>query len=88
MAETGRSLYLKERRELEITGVKEVISFDERGAVILTEDGELCVEGADVKISNLDTDSGRVSVSGRIDAIIYSAEPSEKKKGFRRSFFG
>ena len=88
MAEAGRYLHMRERRELEITGVTEVVSFDERGAVVLTEDGELCVEGTDVKISNLDTDSGCVSVSGRIDAIIYSAEPTEKKKGLKRAVFG
>ena len=88
MSEIGRVLCLRDRKELEITGVKEVISFDERGAVILTQDGELCVEGTDIKISNLDTDSGKVSVTGRIDAMIYSAEPSEKKRGLRRTLFG
>ena len=88
MAEIGRMLCLRGRKDLEITGVKEVVSFDERGAVILTEDGELCVEGVDIKISNLDTDSGNVSVSGRIDAMIYSAEPSDKKRGLRRALFG
>ncbi len=87
-AETGRTLCLYQRKQLEISGVREVVSFDERGATILTEDGELSIEGTDIKISNLDTDSGRVSVGGRIDAMIYSADPTEKKKGFRRTLFG
>ena len=86
MAEGGRILCLKDRKQLEVTGVREVISFDEGGPVILTEDGELCVEGSAIKISNLDTDNGRVSVSGVIDALIYSPDRTEKKR--KRTFFG
>ena len=86
MSESGRILCLKNRKQLEVTGVKEVISFDEGGAIILTEDGELCVEGSNIKISNLDTDNGRVSVMGMIDAMIYSPDKTDKKR--KRTFFG
>lgn len=88
MAENGRMLCLTERKSLEISGVREVVSFDDGGAVIITEDGELCVEGKGIRISELDTESGRVSVTGRIDAMIYSAEASEKKRGLYRKLFG
>lgn len=88
MAESERWLCLKERKSLEISGVREVVSFDDGEAVIITEDGELCIEGNGIRISELDSESGKVSVSGRIDAMIYSAEPSEKKRGLRRKLFG
>ena len=88
MAENGRKLCLTDRKSLEINGVKEVVSFDDGGAVVLTEDGELCVEGTGIRISNLDTDSGKVSVTGRIDAMIYSVEPTDKKRGIRHRLFG
>lgn len=86
MAESGRMLCLRDRKQLDVTGVKEVVSFDEGGAIMLTEDGELCVEGSEIKISNLDTDNGRVSVSGKIDAMIYSPDRTDKKR--KRTFFG
>ena len=88
MPEIERILCLRERKSLEISGVREVVSFDDEGAVIITEDGELCIEGIGIRISELDSACGRVSVNGRIDAIIYSADQSEKKHGLRRRLFG
>ena len=88
MAENERKLCLTQRKCLEIGGVREVVSFDDGGAVIITEDGELCVEGKGIRMSELNVEGGRVSVTGRIDAMIYSAEPTEKKRGFYRKLFG
>ncbi|MBQ8818518.1 MAG: sporulation protein YabP [Clostridia bacterium] len=88
MAEIKRILCLTDRKELNIGGVKEVISFDDNGAVILTENGELSVEGENIRISNLDAQSGEVNITGKIDAMIYSADSNEKKKGIRARLFG
>lgn len=88
MAESERKLCLTQRKCLEISGVREVVSFDDGGANIITEDGELCIEGKGIRMSELNTEGGRVSVTGRIDAIIYVAESTEKKRGFYRKLFG
>ena len=88
MAQGNRALHLEDRRQLRIGGVKEVISFDDGGAVVLTENGELSVEGEGIRISNLDKDSGEIEITGKIDAMIYSADSSDKKKGLRARLFG
>ena len=88
MAEAKRTLFLDDRKLLRLGGVKEVVSFDESGAIVITENGELSVEGVGIKISNLDTDSGEVEITGRIDAMIYSADNADKKKGLRSRLFG
>ena len=88
MAQGNRTLHLEDRRQLRIGGVKEVISFDDGGAVVLTENGELSVEGEGIRISNLDKDSGEIEITGKIDAMIYSADSSDKKKGLRSRLFG
>ena len=88
MAQGNRALHLEDRRQLRIGGVKEVISFDDGGAVVLTENGELSVEGEGIRISNLDKDSGEIEITGKIDALIYSADSSDKKKGLRSRLFG
>ena len=88
MAESKRTLCLDDRKLLRLEGVKEVVSFDETGAVLITENGELTVEGTGIKISNLDTDRGEVEITGRIDAMIYSLELADKKRGLRSRLFG
>ncbi|MBQ9112330.1 MAG: sporulation protein YabP [Clostridia bacterium] len=88
MAEKGREIYLVDRSELRITGVREVVSFDESSAVLLTEDGELNVDGANIHILGLDTGSGEVSITGRIDALVFSEDTAEKRRGFLGKLFG
>lgn len=83
-----KMLCLKGRRELNVDGVKEVVSFDENGAVIQTEVGELCVEGSGIRIANLDAAGGEIQITGKIDAMIYSEEATEKKKGLKARLFG
>jgi sporulation protein YabP len=88
MAENKRTLFLCDRSELRVTGVKEVESFDENGALLLTENGELSVDGQNIHISNLDTDSGEVCITGRIDGLNYADDAAEKHRGLFGKLFG
>ncbi|MBO5204271.1 MAG: sporulation protein YabP [Clostridia bacterium] len=88
MADNKRILWLCDRSELKITGVGEVVSFDENGAVLLTECGELSIDGQNIHISNLDTESGEVHITGRIDAIVYADDAADKKRGLLGKLFG
>ncbi len=84
----SKELMLKGRRELYIGGVLEVISFDDSTAVVLTDDGELNIEGSEIRLCDLDASGGHVKITGRIDAFFYSAEPTEKKRSLRSRLFG
>ncbi|MBQ8140201.1 MAG: sporulation protein YabP [Clostridia bacterium] len=75
---------LSVRKHMEITGVLDVVSFDELAVVLDTSCGEMTIEGKDIKISVLDTDRGIVSLDGKVDAVYYS-DPDENKK---RGLFG
>ena len=81
-------LIMKQRREINVCGVKDIESFDETGAVMQTVDGILTVEGEELKIGTLDTDRGVVSVSGRINGIFYTSEDTGEKKGLFKRIFG
>ena len=70
------------RKDMSISGVKSVESFDENEVVLQTLDGEMTVEGSGMRIGILDTDRGVVTLSGRIDAVLYTADADEQKKGF------
>ena len=75
-------LILSGRSEMRISGVEEVLNFDEESVRLKSVDGELCIEGSDIKIGALDTERGVVSLSGRINGIYYATDPAKQKKGF------
>lgn len=81
-------IFISERRELKIFGVKEVDSFDDCGAVLKTDMGELTVEGEELKMGTLDTDRGIVIFNGKINGLFYSDDGrlSEKKGLFSKMF--
>ena len=70
---------LERRRHLEICGVVEVVSFDDISVTLVTDCGEMNVEGRELKIGVLDTEQGIVVLDGTLDAIYYS-EPKESKR--------
>ena len=76
-------LSLKERRELTMTGVTEVVSFEENLVVLRTGLGMLNIHGRDLKLKNLSLDGGQVAVEGQIAAMIYE-EP--RQRGWRGLF--
>lgn len=80
-------IQLEMRKEMHLTGIREVISFDEQCAVFRSACGELSVEGADLKVGVLDTDRGVVTLSGKVDAMYYTDEKPEEKKGFLGKLF-
>ena len=76
------------RKELKISGVLDVDSFDEFGAVMRTHMGELTVEGEGLKMEILDTEQGIVTLCGKINGLFYSDDKAgtKKKKLFSNIF--
>ena len=69
-------LTLQERKSLTMTGVAEVISFDESLVVLNTSLGVLTVQGQELKLKPLSLEGGQVAVDGQISALIYE-QPRE-----------
>lgn len=81
--ELGKSeITLRGRRDMTVSGVEEVVNFDDEGAKLRTSDGELFIEGREIKIGTLDTDRGIVNLSGRINGFYYTTEDEKQKRGF------
>lgn len=87
MAETElqlpHKLTLNERKSLTMTGVTEVVSFDENTVVLHTGLGTLLVHGKDLQLKNLNPEGGQVSVTGTVAALIYE-EPRPTGSWLRR----
>lgn len=62
---------LNERKELTVTGVTEVVSFDEETIILKTSLGTLNVHGRQLQLKALSTNGGQVEVSGNVAALIY-----------------
>jgi len=57
---------VKDRKLMEVTGVKKLYSFDSEIFVIETTMGVLTVHGKDLEMKNLELDKGELSIIGYI----------------------
>lgn len=64
-------LTLNERKNLTMTGVTEVVSFDDSAVVLHTALGTLEVQGQNLQLKTLSLDGGQVVVDGHITGLIY-----------------
>lgn len=78
-------LTLNERSALSVSGVSEVIGFDDSSVVMRTSMGVLTVHGKQLQLKNLSLEGGMVEVEGNIAALIY-AESQPKQSLWSRLF--
>jgi len=76
-------LTLNERRQLTMTGVTEVVSFEDTQVVLQTSLGTLVVQGKELQLKTLSQEGGQVAVEGHIAAFLYE-EP--RQSGWRSLF--
>ena len=84
LTQLPHKLTLDERSRLTVTGVTEVVSFDDMEVVLHTALGTLAVQGQQLKLKSLSPDVGQVTVDGHISALYYE-EPKEKRRFWGRS---
>ena len=69
-------LRLRERGQLSMTGVTEVVSFADTAVVLQTSLGLLTVQGEGLQLKTLSLDGGQVAVDGKVSALVYE-EPRQ-----------
>jgi sporulation protein YabP len=79
-------LTLNQREDLTMTGVTEVVSFDDTAVVLRTELGTLSVHGQQLQLKTLSVDGGQIAVEGSVSALIY--EEPRNKGGLLGRLFG
>ena len=77
-------LTLNERKSLTMTGVTEVVSFDEGTVVLHTVLGTLEIQGENLKLKTLSLDGGQVAVDGKIFSFVYDEPQTGGFFGRRR----
>lgn len=68
---------IRSRKHIDVTGVRQVLSFDDCSVAMTTCCGNMAIEGSGLKIGVLDTERGVVSVDGTISAVVYYGDPNE-----------
>lgn len=78
---TFQNIVLENREKLNITGIVDVLSFDDQVIIVETELGLLTIKGEDLKINKLSIDTSDFIVEGKINSLIYSATDTNMNKG-------
>ena len=76
-------LTLDQRQKLAVSGVTEVVSFDDTAVVLRTDLGTLLVQGRELQLKTLSVEGGQVAVEGSVSALAYE-EPRERRGGVAR----
>lgn len=75
-----QNLILENRGKLSISGVLDVLSFDDQVVMVETELGLLTIKGENLRITKLSIDTSEVIVEGNIGYLAYSNKEIEKNK--------
>ena len=78
----SHELRINMRKDMEISGVKDVEAFDDTAVSLNTVCGYMTIEGSELRVGTLDIERGILSLSGKIDAVFYSVDNNNEKKGF------
>ena len=72
------SLNLEDRKKLTLSGVVEVMSFDEEKIDLTTKLGNLTIKGEELKMNKLDVQNGDVIIEGNIASMVYNGKVTKK----------
>lgn len=76
-----QNLVLENRNKLSVSGVNDVLSFDDQVVMVDTELGLLTVKGENIRINKLSLDTAEVIIEGEISSLSYSQNKQEKNSG-------
>lgn len=81
-------LHMRSRKQVELTGVQNVESFDNEEFLLSTELGQLTIRGTHLHIKNLNLENGLLSLEGNVHSLIYLDPGAQgKNKGILRKIF-
>lgn len=76
----NHELKLVDRREIALTGIKKITSFDSEEFLLESNMGIILIKGSNLEILRLDTQNGIVKIKGKINGFNYLENSKEKPK--------
>ena len=81
------NVVLYNRRQMTVSGVIRVDNFNENIIVLITEPGQMTVEGLNLHISKLSLETGDMNIDGDFTGLFYSDDMSGANDGKPSKFF-
>jgi sporulation protein YabP len=83
----NHELNLKSREKMSLSGIKEIISFDESEISLKTCCGDLTIDGENIHINVLNVSIGELELVGKINGIYYSDISNNEKHSILGKIF-
>jgi sporulation protein YabP len=77
----SHNININDRKNISITGIKKIESFDNEEFLLESVMGYIIVKGEGLEIIKLDTMQGNVSIKGKINQLAYIENTKKKEKG-------
>ena len=85
-SEQTQNIHVLGRSTVELTGVSDVARFEETVAVFQTVQGDLTIEGENLRIVRLSLETGEVDLAGAVSGFFYGETETPAGGFFRRLF--
>ena len=76
-----QNVILENRNKLHLSGVLDVLNFDEEIVTVETELGILIVKGSDLRLNKFNLDNSELSIDGEINSMAYDDKSNSSKRG-------
>lgn len=86
LANLNHNITINERKNIIITGVKKIDSFDNEEFLMETTMGKLIIKGKELEMVKLDTYQGSVSIKGVVISISYEDKQKKEEGLFNKLF--
>lgn len=75
-----QNIILENRNKLHLSGVLDVLNFDEEIVTVDTELGILVVKGADLRLNKFNLENAELSIDGEVTSMTYDNKTYSGKK--------
>lgn len=80
-------VFISTREKMNISGVKEILNFDDTSVNLKTVCGDLSIEGSDLHITVLNVERGEVEMNGKISSLYYYDNSEGDKRSLLSRIF-
>lgn len=77
---------LRSRKRIEMSGINDVSSFDEKEIIAQADNLGISIEGENLKIERFDAEKGELTINGLINGLYYYSKDVKKKKSIAGLF--